>query len=396
MANLSKNSLILEWVVCHYGEIALKGKNRKFFEEKLIQNIKRQLSPSDFDFVKRISGRIIIKLSTRGIARQKPIAGALKKVFGLVNFAFALNSEQGIEEIKAAALRMLENKKFKTFRISSQRADKSFPFTSQRINEEAGAEVCLKLKKKVDLGNPEITCFIEIAEKYCFVYAKKIKGAGGLPVGTSGKIMVLLSGGIDSPVAAFYAMKRGVEPIFVHFHAYPYTDKASVEKVEKIVKVLNRFQPGLKLYSVPFADIQKEILLKTPAKLRVVLYRRFMLRIAARLAEKENACALLTGESIGQVASQTIENMKAIEAAVDIPVFRPLLGFDKEEIIKKARQIGTYEISILPHHDCCSRFLPLYPATRAGLTETEKAEKALDADKLVRSAIKNASILDIR
>ncbi len=379
----------MNYVVCHYHEIGLKGKNRKFFEEKLVQNIKKSLNSDFYEFVKRISGRVIIRLSKKGQQNQKDVEKSLKRVFGLSSFSFAVHSEQEIQKIKKKAKELMEKKNFNTFRVSARRAEKNFPFTSQQINEKVGAEIVKKLKKKVNLEKPGLTCFIEIVEKYAFLYLKKIKGLGGLPQGVSGKALALISGGIDSPVSAFQIMKRGVKVIFVHFHSHPYTDEVSIKKTEKIIKILNNYQQSSELYLVPFADLQKEILLKTPSKLRMILYRRFMLRISEEIAKKQKAQALVTGESIGQVASQTLENIKVIEEVVNLPLFRPLIGKDKEEIISLAKKIGTFETSILPHQDCCARFLPLYPATKADLKEVKDSEKKLDVKKLVKEALKN-------
>lgn len=386
----------MEYVICHYHEIGLKGKNRRFFEEKLVENIKKALPKSFFEFGKRISGRIMVKLTEKGAKKQKQIVKALKNVFGIAYFALAQTSEQKIGAIKKKTLLLLKEKKFKTFRISTQRSKKEFPLTSQQVNEKVGKLIVKNLKKRVNLENPDLTCFIEIVERYAFLYLKKIRGWGGLPVGTSGKAVVLLSGGIDSPVAAFWTMKRGIKIIFLHFHAHPYTSKASIEKAKRIVETLNKFQFSSKLYLIPFADIQKEILLKTPAKLRVVLYRRFMLQIAQKIAKKEKALAIATGESVGQVASQTLENIKAIEEVTKLPVLRPLIGLDKEEIIKKAREIGTFEISILPHQDCCARFLPAHPETKAQSKEVKLAEKKLNIQKLIKAAIKDSESLIIK
>ena len=264
--------------------------------------------------------------------------------------------------------------------------------TSQQINEQVGEAVINKLGKKVKLKDPELTLFIEIVDKLCFLYTEKVPGLGGLPVGVSSKAVSLISGGIDSPVASFLAMKRGVELVFVHFHAIPYVEKVSVDKVKQLVKLLAKYQTRPKLYLVPFGDIQKEILLKTQAKLRVVLYRRLMFKIAKEIAQKEKAKALITGENLGQVASQTMENMSVIGQAVEMSVFRPLFGFDKQEIIARAKEIGSYDISILPHQDCCSRFLPKHPETKAKLAEVEKEEANLNVDELINQALKNIAI----
>lgn len=383
----------MDYIICHYHEIGLKGKNRWFFEERLVKNIKRVLPKDSFDFVKRISGRIIVRVSKKGVRQEKKIKQALKNVFGIVYFAFAHSCEQKIEIIKKKAFEILKTKKFKSFRISTQRSKKEFYLTSTQVNEKVGEFIVKKLKKKVDLKKPGVNLFIEIVEKYVFLYSLKIKGRGGLPLGVSGKAVVLLSGGIDSPVAAFFAMKRGIKVIFVHFHAHPYTDKASIEKTKRIVKVLNKFQFNSKLYLIPFADIQKEILLNTLSKLRVILYRRFMLLISQEIARKERALALVTGESVGQVASQTLENIKAVAEASKIPILRPLICHDKEEIIARAKDIGTFNISILPYQDCCTRFLPRYPETRADLKQVKLAEKKLNCKKLINKALNNAFIL---
>lgn len=385
----------MEYVICHYHEIGLKGKNRKFFEEKLIENIKRVLKSSYFESVKRISGRILIKLTEEGAKEEKKITRALKKIFGIAYFTFATDSPQKIKDIQEKSLEILKNKKFKTFRISTKRSKKEFPLTSQQVNEKIGDYILKKLKVKVNLEKPDLTCFIEIVEKYAFLYLEKIKGLGGLPTSASGKAIVLLSGGIDSPVAGFLAMKRGIKVIFLHFHARPFTSESSIEKTKRIVELLSQYQGKSKLYLIPFAEAQKEILLKTPAKLRVILYRRVMFQIAGQIAEKEKALVIFTGESVGQVASQTLENIKAIEAAVHLPVFRPLIGQDKEEIIRKAKEIGTFEISILPHQDCCSRFLPRHPETKAKLDEVVKAEKKLNIKKLIQKATKKSSLIEI-
>ena len=385
--------MAVEYVVCHYHEIALKGRNRKFFEEKLVANIKRVLASDSFEFVRRIFGRVLIKLTPQGVEKQKAVEQSLKKVFGLANFAFAVRTKPVVGAIKKTATILLKEQKFKTFRITARRAQKDFPFTSQQINEEVGEFIVKKLKKKVNLQNPDLNCFIEIVENSSFLYLEKIKGPGGLPTGVSAKAVVLLSGGIDSPVAAYQIMKRGTKVVFLHFHSFPYTDYASIEKTKEIIEVLRQYQGRTKLYLLPFAKIQEQILTKTPAKLRVILYRRMMMRIGQKIAEKEKALALVTGESIGQVASQTLENIRVIEEVVDLPVFRPLIGQDKQEIIDQAKEINTFKISILPHQDCCTRFVPKHPVTKARLDKVKKAEENLEIERLVSEAIKQIEII---
>jgi len=385
-------------IICHYAEIGLKGKNRKFFEEGLMGNIKTSFiinSCNGIKNIRRISGRILIKIDKR--AEEDKIRQALKNVFGIAYFSFAVNCGQDMEEIKKKSFEILEDKEFKTFRVETKRAEKDFYLTSQQINEQVGEYIFEKLNAKslkfrVNLKNPDITCFIEIVEKYAFLYLEKVRGLGGLPVGVSGKAMSLLSGGIDSPVASFYGMQRGIKIIFLHFTSYPFTEQASIEKVKKIVKILNKFQFQSKLYLIPFLNIQKEILLKTKAKLRVVLYRRFMFKIAEVLAEKEKIKALITGESVGQVASQTLENIGVIQETIKSLVLRPLIGMDKEDIIKKGKEIGTFDVSILPAQDCCQRFLPKHPETRANLKEVKEEEKKLDVKGLVKEAIKKVKV----
>lgn len=385
----------MNYVICHYSEIGLKGKNRKFFEEKLIESIKRCLEARLYEFVKRISGRIIIKLNPRGIEKQSEIKIALKNVFGLAYFCFAHESKQNIESIKRRGLEILKQKDFNSFRVLTKRSKKDFYLTSPEIDSQVGGYIVDNLKKKVDLKNPEIILFIEIVEKYTFLYMEKIKGQGGLPIGTGGRVLLLLSGGIDSPVAGFQLMKRGLKLCFIHFHTYPYTTQESIKKTEKIVKHLSRFQGKSKLYLVPFAEIQKQIVLKVPVKLRVIFYRRLMVKIAQEIAKKENISVLATGDNLGQVASQTLENINVITQAVDMPILRPLITFDKEEIVNKAKEIDTYKISILPDQDCCSRFVPKHPETRACLKHVNKVEKKLKTKKLLKVALKQIKIKQI-
>lgn len=384
----------MDYIVCHYHEIGIKGKNKNFFERKLLENIRAKIRPENFQWIKRLPGRIVIKLSENGKNKIEDVQKSLLSVFGISYFGIAVSCPPKIEEIAKTALKILKQNKGKTFKIETKRSDKKFPLTSPQVNNLVGQYIIKNLKeKKVKLKNPKITCFIEILENIVFIYVEKIKGMGGLPTTTAGNLISLISGGIDSPVASFLMQKRGAHLIFVHFHAYPYTSNASIEKVKKIVEILNQYQLYSKLYLLPLGEIQKEILLKTKPKYRVLLYRRMMLKIAQVLAKKEKAQGIVTGESLGQVASQTLENIKVIENGIDLPIFRPLIGMDKEEIIQMAKKIGTYQISILPHQDCCARFLPKHPATKADLEKIKKEEAKIDLENLIKSSIANAQII---
>ncbi len=258
---------------------------------------------------------------------------------------------------------------------------------SQQLNEELGGFVQGLTGASVRMDNPDLTVYVEIVGKRAFLYFEKIAGAGGLPSGTGGKVMCLLSGGIDSPVAAYHLMRRGCQALFVHFHSFPHTTAESQDKVRRILRLLAGYQLAAKLFLVPFADVQREIVAYAPPPLRVLLYRRFMMRIGETLAFREKALALVTGDSLGQVASQTLENLRAVSHAVKLPVFRPLIGNDKEEIMRTAREIGTYEVSILPDQDCCTMFIPRHPETMASIDALEKAESALDVPRLIQSAL---------
>ena len=385
-------------IICHYGEIALKGKNRPFFEKKLVTNIRFAIG-NDF-LVKRISGRIIIELP-EDIKKKKikEIKRKLKKVIGIVYFFEGEKTSQGIKDIEKASLdiisKKIKKKKIYTFKIQTKRNNKQFSPNSQKLNEFIGDFLLSKFpnKLKVKMKSPDIIVRIEIVEKSAFIYSKKIKGVGGLPVGVSGKAISLISGGIDSPVASFLAMKRGLEVIFVHFHSYPLTDKSSIEKLKKIIVILSEFQPKTKIYLVPIAEWQKKVFNESPEKLRIVLLRRIMVRIAERIAEKEMAKAIVSGENLGQVASQTIENIQVIASASKMLILRPLIGFDKLGIIKLAKKIKTYATSILPYQDSCSKFLPKYPETKSKIKEIIKIEKELSVSKLYKRITSQIEII---
>ncbi len=395
-------------IIIHYHEVGLKGKNRKFFEETLRQNIVKVLDIAGVRYLKisRVSGRILVYLDEKHLINKEKIAKILNFVFGIAHFSFGWQIKADLEKIQKTLAEILREeisaqvksgKTFKTFRITAKRSEKTFPETSEGINYKVGEYILEKsgLDLKVDLKNPDINCFIEIVEGKALIYFEKTKGLGGLPVGTGGKILSLISSGFDSPVAAWHLIKRGARVSFIHFHSYPRTSKASINNVKELVKILNNYQFGSILHLVPFLDIQREIFSKCEARYRIILYRRFMFRIAERLAEKIGAGALVTGESLGQVASQTLENIRVINAVVSAPVLRPFIGADKEEIISEAKKICTYEISKLPYEDCCSLFTPLHPATKARLKDVEYEERKLDAEKLVVKAMEKIEKVEL-
>ena len=400
--------LIMEHVyVIHYHEIALKGRNRALFLRQLQKNICRATKVS-IGQVKIASGRLIVEIAAlptknRDVSNfaaqnletsnfsspRNDIKLALRRVFGISSFASAVLVKADYDEIQNAIKTFIlpSLEVFSTFAIAASRGDKQFAMTSHDLEVKLGDFIRTEFGKKVDLTHPEVTFYVEIFQGGALVYIDKIPGAGGLPVGTQPKVAVLLSGGIDSPVAAYRVMKRGAPVLGVHFHSHPFTSRASIDKVKELARILASYGGLNKSYLIPFADAQKIIVQKTAPKYRVLLYRRLMLRIAEQIAARENALGLATGESIGQVASQTIENLRVINAAAQLPVFRPLIGYDKEEIIAEAKKIGTFEISILPHDDCCTVFMPKNPATRARLIDVEGEEANIDIAALMRSTL---------
>ena len=371
----------------HYGEIGLKRKNRSYFEKKLAQNIKLSLKGMGCAEVRRIYGRLLVMLHAD--ANVAAIQDRLGKVMGIAHFERALAAQPTIEAIQDAALELVKDQQFKTLKVETKRANKRFPLTSPETSAAVGAYLLSATGTSADMHTPDLRCNIEIVDEAAYIYVQKNRGIGGLPVGASGKVLVMLSGGIDSPVAAWRMMKRGVKALFVHFYSYPYTDKASLEKVEELAEILATWNYRTQIYLVPFAEVQQQIVTQTPAPFRVILYRRMMVRIAQQIAAAAKAACLVTGESLGQVASQTLGNLRVIEEIAEIPILRPLIGDDKAEIIDLAEQIGTFEISTLPHDDCCSLFVPDRPATNASLEAVQEAEAALDIDALVKFALES-------
>lgn len=374
-----------ERFIIHYAEVGLKGKNRAFFEKRLVQNVKQSLRGTGYAAVKRLHDRIQVQLAPHADIAE--IRKRLSRVMGIAHFELVCCSEKNMEAIKETALRQTDGKTFQTLKIETKRSDKTFPLTSPQISAEVGAYLIRHTGARADMHNPELLCRIEVSHNAAYLYTDKLPGLGGLPVGVSGKVLVMLSGGIDSPVAAWRMIKRGAKAVFIHFYSYPYTDKASLEKVMELSHILAESNYRSAVYLVPFADVQQAIVAGTPAPFRVLLYRRLMTRIAERVAALVDAEALVTGESLAQVASQTLTNLRAIEAIADIPILRPLIGDDKVEIIAQAEQIGTFAVSTLPHQDCCSLFVPKHPATRASVADLARAEADLDIEALVENAM---------
>ena len=371
--------------VIHYAEVGLKGKNRVYFEKRLARNIKLTLRGTGYLQVKRLHDRILVRLQPQTDVDE--IAKRLRKVVGIAHFELVLCTKKDMTAIREAALSLTEGRTFNTLKVETKRSDKSFPLTSPEISRDVGGYLIEKTGTHADMHTPERTFWINISHQQAYLYTDKNKGVGGLPVGVSGKVLVMLSGGIDSPVAAWQMIKRGAKAVYIHFYSYPYTDKASLEKVIELTRILAESNYKSTIYLIPFSELQQVIVAKTPSPYRVLIYRRMMSRIAEQVAAIEEAEAVVTGESLAQVASQTLSNLRSIEAVVDIPILRPLIGFDKVDIIEKAEQIGTYDVSILPHQDCCSLFLPKHPATHATVGELDNTEKELDIETLVEKAM---------
>ncbi len=384
---------VSEVALVHYHEVSLKGKNRARFEQILLSRVQEALFGLGLK-VSRLPGRIVVR--GMGATQRAEVRERLSKVFGIANFAFALETPPDLETLaRLASDRIPEGTQ--SFRVSAKRGNKRLPFTSVEAERRVGAAIVAATGLSVNLRQPELTVFLEFALDSAWLYTDRDRhpGPGGLPVGASGRVVALLSGGIDSPVAAWRIMKRGAKAVFVHFHSYPHTDFASAVKAKREAEVLAAWQGGARLHLVPLAGVQAEIFAKSPEKYRTLLYRRFMLRIAERIAEREGAGALVTGDALGQVASQTLENLHAVSKAVASLVLRPLVGMDKTEVIAEAKRIGTYAISVLPQQDCCSFLEPRRPATRSTPEELAAAEDDLAVDALVEEALAKAQLVKI-
>lgn len=384
-------------LIVKYGEIGVKGKNRYIFENRLIRNIRNMLKPIGKFNVYKEYGRIYVDLEDYD---YEEVIEEVRKVFGIVGVCPGVRAKKDYDTLKEIALEMLEEKieaGYKTFKVESRRGDKSFRLTSQEMSMDIGGYLLSKVGDKIDVDvrNPEVKIKCEYREFHTMVYSDTIPGYGGLPLGTNGRAMSLLSGGIDSPVATWMVAKRGMEVEAIHFHSYPFTSERSQEKVKDLAKILAKYCGRVRLHKVNILEIQKAIGENCNEEEATILSRRFMMRIAQRLSEKRHCDALITGESIGQVASQTIQGLTCTNAVVDLPVFRPLIAMDKSDIVDIAKKIGTFETSIIPEEDCCSVFSPRKPVTKPRLEKIEKSETALDIEGLVQDAIDKIEVEDI-
>ncbi len=373
----------MDCIIAHYSEIGIKGGNRPYFEKMLAENIKKRLGKP----ASREGSKIVVE--SNDIKDLK----ILKQVMGIANYSPALRTKSSFDEIKQKALEIAQKSRAKTFKVIASRSWKGFEKNSQQINEEIGGFILEKTGMKVKMKNQGASIFVEVGKNNSYIYLKKIKGYGGLPVGTAGKVVSLISGGIDSPVASFLAMKRGAKVVFCHFANQTILTAASKNKVKDLVEKLSPYQNGAKLYIIPFGDFQREIIAKVKPKNRMIVYRRAMMIMAGMVMEKESAKALITGDNLAQVASQTLDNIQVIRSAAKNPVLSPLIGMNKEEIILIAKKIGTYETSIQPYPDCCSYLISNHPETKARIDLIEREEKEIEMQRLAEECVKNSEIV---
>lgn len=379
-----------------FGELALKGKNRKAFEDRAVKKIMDSVKDFDIENHYKDQGKLYIKANKEDF---EEMIDHIKKVFGIVYISPVIRVGRSVEEIEKGALQLIESKNITektSFKVEAKRSDKSFSVKSPELNPKIGGTILKKYGSKmyVDVHNPDIMVYIDV-KNHIYIYSDKIKGYGGLPIGSSGRGLLLLSGGIDSPVAGFLLARRGVEISALHFHSYPFTSDRAFEKVHKLAEELSYYTGKITMYSINLLPIQREINEKCRAREMTILSRRFMMRIGEEISKKHEYNALITGESLGQVASQTIESVGVINQVVSMPILRPLIGMDKTEIIEISRDIGTYETSILPFEDCCTVFLPDRPVTKPRLSDILKSEENLDVEKLVEDAINSMEIYEI-
>ena len=385
--------------IVRVGEVALKGANKGYFEKTLVDRIKKLLKKFEGVTVRRSEGLIFVKSDVN--IPKDDIIKEISKVFGVASISPALETNSNMDDIYETAvkymLQLIEEKGVKTFKVEAKRADKNFPVKSPDIARSVGAAVLKGCKVlSVDVHDPDVYLYVHVKKEKTYIYQQKIKGFGGLPLGTNGKGMILLSGGIDSPVAAFMMAKRGMMIEAIHFHSYPYTSERARQKVEDLAAKLAIYCSNFKMHVVNLLPIQEQIVQNCPEDETTILVRRFMMKIAERVAQDNDACMLITGESLGQVASQTAQSLVCTDNAVEVPVMRPLIAMDKVDIIDIAREIDTYDISIQPYEDCCTVFLPKHPVTKPKLENILRSEAKLDVEKLVNDAVESVETVMIR
>ena len=380
------------------GEVALKGMNKPYFERVLLQRVKKALEIYEETEAMWVEGLMFVRVPAS--VPEDEVIERCVRVFGVASVSPAVQAPKDINEIGRMAADFMQDviktDDIKTFKVKAKRADKNFPIQSPEIARQVGGMVLKECKVlTVDVHRPDCTLNVDVRREAAYIYRDKVKGFGGLPLGTNGKGFILMSGGIDSPVAAFMMAKRGMSIEAVHFHSYPYTSQRAQEKVEDLVKVLAGYMGSVKMHVINLLPIQEEIVKNCPEDETTLLVRRFMMRIAEKIAEKNGGMMLITGEDLGQVASQTAEALVVTDNVVSMPVMRPLIAMDKVDIMDKAREIGTYDISIQPYEDCCTVFLPKHPVTKPKLAKIEKSESKLDVDELVKAAVESEEIITI-
>ncbi len=372
-------------IIIHYDEIGLKKKNRSYFEDALKTNIQRKLKDLPLSIYKQY-GRLVATINQKTTTEE--IKKRLSFVPGISSFSFGFSTNLDVQEFSEKSISILSEQTFKTFKVETKRSNKMFKLTSIDINKKVGENILNHLNKKVDLTNPEKTIFIEVCEKNAFVYDNKHYGISGLPIRKNNSVVCSLSGGLDSPVSAYLMMKRGCEVIFAHVQNNTLTNQKLEEKICDLVKQLTKVQLKSKLYIIPFSDIQKKLIMYVPSEYRMIIYRRFMFKIIEEIVKKEKAFAVVTGDSVGQVASQTLENISVIYDACSVPIFSPLIGCNKEEIVQVAKKIGTYDISIKPYPDCCSFMVAEHPITKGSLKDIKHIEEKIpDKQKMIEEVL---------
>jgi len=383
---------VFDCVLVHYGELALKGLNRPYFERKLIENIGKALNGQEYGKIRKLQGRILIELNEK--SNPNAIEEALRRVFGIAWFAFYHTTEAEKVSIKKCIKEKITLADGEKVKVSTTRADKTLPFTSMDLNRELGEYLVKNFNAKISMKEPEKEILIELVDGKAYIADKKIKGLYGLPIGVSGKVLHLLSGGIDSPVAAWLLMKRGCAVDFLHFHAFEKFDEKRNAKILDLARVLKKYCFRTKVFFVPFYPFEAEAV-EAPMRYRLILFRRFMVRVAEKIAKAHGISALGSGENLAQVSSQTLENIAVINSATSMPILRPLLTYEKNETVNLAKQIGTFEVSVKPYKDCCSLFIAKHPATKAKLEVVEAIESKLNLEEAIKESMEKTEIVEV-